>query len=205
MNSSRFEVASANLERAVATLETATDETVHQSIIAVRNELQGAIALLVDGIQAAGEKSISAYESSSERVAKAVDGRMSDLTDRLSAELATLANRLPAEVESLNQAMIQIRTQIQRATRAMDDSVSQLAHRTPEAMREQLNAYDRALAKAMDHFSGTLDQWSEKVTAIEQFASDLRQSNMLRTAPHHTPLVPVTSPTTREPAAAAAS
>lgn len=174
ITASRFEKSSAQIEQAVATLREVSDDAAEQSVAAVRNELEGAIRVLVDRIRESGVETIAAYQQSSEQVVTAVDGRMSDLTDRLSAELTTLASRLPAEVESLNQSMSQIRIQIQRATRSMEDSAAQLAQRTPEALRNQLDAYDHALAKAMDHFNGTLQQWDGKLTALERFSLDLR-------------------------------
>jgi MotA/TolQ/ExbB proton channel family len=169
-----FGSSTANLESAVSTLKAASDETVGQSVVAVRKELETAIHSLVSGLEGSTSQTIKAYEESSQRVVSAVDERMSDLTDRLSAELTTLAARLPAEVESLNQSMIQIRVQIQKATRSMEESVSQLAHRTPEALTMQLDAFDKALGKAMDHFSGTLHQWDGKLGALELLAVELK-------------------------------
>jgi ABC-type transporter Mla subunit MlaD len=164
-----------HLEAAVKTLKEASDETVGQSVVAVRKELETAIHSLVTGLDGSTSQTIRAYEQTSQRVVSVVDEKMSDLTDRLSAELTTLAARLPAEVESLNQSMIQIRIQIQKATRSMDESVSQLAHRTPEALAAQLDQFDKALSTAMDHFSGTLHQWDGKLGALESLAAEMRR------------------------------
>jgi hypothetical protein len=71
--------------------------------------------------------------------------------------------------------MIQIRIQIQKATRSMDESVSQLAHRTPEALAAQLDQFDKALSTAMDHFSGTLHAWDGKLGALESLAAEMRR------------------------------
>ncbi len=179
---STFAGSTEHLERAVATLAKASDETVGQSVLAVRRELEIAIKNLVEGIAGSSADTIRAYQESSGKVVAVVDERMSDLTDRLSAELTTLAGRLPAEVESLNATMNQIRAQIQKATRSMDEAVNQLAHRTPEALRAQLDAYDHALATAMDHFSGTLQQWDGKLVAIEKLTLALT-----KTAPANPP------------------
>jgi tetratricopeptide (TPR) repeat protein len=174
-NAGRFERSSGNLEQAVVVLRDASQKTVEESVVAVRRELEISLRTLADGIAASGDKTIAAYEQSSGRLIEAVDERMSDLTERLSAELTTLANRLPAEVESLNQAMALIRSQIQKATHSMDGAVNQLAARTPEILKAQLEQYDRALAKAMDHFSGTLEQWDGKVSSIAMLTGELRQ------------------------------
>jgi hypothetical protein len=53
--------------------------------------------------------------------------------------------------------------------------VNQLAHRTPEALATQLDAYDKALAKATDHFAGTLEQWDAKLDSIQALSGELRQ------------------------------
>jgi chromosome segregation ATPase len=173
-----FSASTAHLEAAVATLRSASDETVEASVHAVQNELQRTMASVLDGLRDVGTQTIAAYETSSERVSHAVDDKMSDLTDRLSAELTTLASRLPSEVEGLNQSMNQIRIQITKATRSMEDAVQQLAHRTPEALKTQLDAYDGALAKAMDRFSGTLLQWDEKVSVIEAFTTQMQKASL---------------------------
>jgi chromosome segregation ATPase len=174
-SSADFAAATNHLDAAVATIRDSSDETVRQSVTAVRSELHEALAGVAASLRTVGEQTISAYEASSQRVAAAVDGKMSDLTDRLSAELTTLASRLPAEVESLNNAMGLIRTQIQRATRSMDAAAQELAHRTPEALHKQFEEYDKALARAMDHFSGTLESWDAKIGVIQEFSVDLRR------------------------------
>jgi chromosome segregation ATPase len=174
-SSADFAAATNHLDAAVATIRESSDETVEESVAAVRSELQDALASVATSLRVVGEQTISAYEASSQRVASAVDGKMSDLTDRLSAELTTLASRLPAEVESLNNAMGLIRAQIQKATRSMDAAAQELAHRTPEALHKQFEAYDKALARAMDHFSGTLESWDAKVGVIQEFSVDLRR------------------------------
>jgi ABC-type transporter Mla subunit MlaD len=173
-----FSASTTQLEAAVTTLRAASDETVEASVHAVQHELQRTMASVLDGLRDVGTQTIAAYETSSERVSHAVDNKMSDLTDRLSAELTTLASRLPSEVEGLNQSMNQIRIQITKATRSMEDAVQQLAHRTPEALKTQLDAYDSALAKAMDRFSGTLLQWDEKVSVIEAFATQMQKASL---------------------------
>jgi hypothetical protein len=171
----RFESSTRNLEHGIEKIVSASDETVEKSAAAVRRELEESVKLLVTSVGETGQATIDAYEASTNRVVRAVDERMSDLTDRLSAELTTLSSRLPAEVESLNEAMKQIRNQIQQATRSMDNSVKELAQRTPEALRNQLDVYDKALAAAMDHFSGTLLQWDTKLESIGALAKELRR------------------------------
>lgn len=175
----RFDQSSGHLERAVATIQSVTDETVESSVAMVRQELENAIHTLVQGLRQTGLETTAAYQASSELVVRTVDAKMSDLTDRLSAELTTLASRLPTEVESLNQAMLQIRAQIQRATRSMDDAVNQLAHQAPNALSAHLDLFDRALGKAMDHFSGTLEQWDGKISAIESLVEELRKVTVI--------------------------
>jgi hypothetical protein len=174
-SASDFAAATNHLDAAVATIRESSDQTVRESVTAVRTELHDALAGVAISLRQVGEQTIAAYEASSQRVATTVDGKMSDLTDRLSAELTTLASRLPAEVESLNNAMGMIRSQIQKATRSMDAAAQELAHRTPEALHRQFEEYDKALAKAMDHFSGTLESWDAKVGVIQEFSLDLRR------------------------------
>lgn len=170
-----FGSATERLELATRTIQEASDRVVNDSMDTVRQQLQTAISELVVQLGETSKNTISAYQVSTEAVIEAVDERMSDLTDRLSAELTTLAARLPAEVEALNRAMDQIRTQIQVATRSMDSAVQQLAQETPKKLQTHLDVYDGALAKAMDHFSGTLADWNGKIAEVATLSAALHR------------------------------
>jgi chromosome segregation ATPase len=156
----------ARLEEAVSKIQRISNDAAQDSVRAVRDELQGAIERMSGAMQAFGERSVRAYEESSGRVIGAVDGRMSDLTDRLSAELTTLAARLPEAVEEMTGAMKDAQRRMTHAVKTMDDAVRQLDAGTRKSLAAQLAEYDRALAQAVDHFSGTLSNWDGRVAEL---------------------------------------
>lgn len=188
-HSTEFQNAASALESTVSAIQTTTHNEISESVGVVKGELERTVHELIQGLSGLSNSTISAYENSSNKVVSAVDGKMSDLTDRLAAELTTLGSRLPAQVEDLNRSMAIIRAQIQKASRSMDDAVNQLANQTPELLARQLREYDGALGTAMNHFSGTLAQWDDKITAITGMADSLEKiaDNLDRLLPDDEP------------------
>jgi hypothetical protein len=177
-----FRDSSSLLQASVAHLSATTEDVkgVLQAAIAessrgVSESLVAAVQEFRSGLEAVGAKTVAAYEESSSRVIEAVDDSMTDLTDRLSAELNTLAARLPAEVEQLNGAMAATRREIQTAIRSLEASVKALATESPDILNKHLDLYDGALAKATDHFGGTLKAWDDKITDIGQLVGEMRR------------------------------
>jgi ABC-type transporter Mla subunit MlaD len=82
---------------------------------------------------------------------------------------------LPAEVEQLNGAMAATRREIQTAIRSLEASVKALATESPDILNKHLDLYDGALAKATDHFGGTLKAWDDKITDIGQLVGEMRR------------------------------
>jgi ABC-type transporter Mla subunit MlaD len=170
------------LRDSAAHLSASTDEmksvlvnSIAESSRGISEGLVTAVQGFTSGLEEIGTKTVAAYEQSSGRVIEAVDESMTDLTDRLSAELNTLAARLPAEVEQLNAAMGATRREIQAAIRSLEVSVKALANESPEILNKHLDVYDGALAKATDHFGGTLKNWDDKLSAIGDLAVGMSQ------------------------------
>jgi ABC-type transporter Mla subunit MlaD len=157
--------------RATATLGSELSERVNEVVSLWPAQFEN----LTVAMEQAHQRTVDAYRGSTEELVNAIDTRVADLTDQLSSELSTLAARIPSEVQALNESMIRIRVQIQKVTRSMDDSVQQLAVQTPASLTAQLKAYDEALAKAMDRFSGTLGTWNRSVTEIQTYSTAMQQ------------------------------
>jgi hypothetical protein len=161
--SSTFGTAAERLEAAVGQIQRISADAAHDTARAAREELQAAIAGMSTALRDFGTQNVAAYEASSRRVIEAVDGRMSDLTERLSAELNTLMVRLPDVAESMTTAARSVRMQLERAVRGLDDAVRQLDVASRQSLKAHLEEYDGAVAKAIDHFSGTLFVWDGRV------------------------------------------
>lgn len=173
----RFERASGELESAVTTLRGASDKIVKIGTEAVASQLGSAIAAMSESLEQTGRRTIAAYEESAGRVVEAVADNMTDLTERMSANLATLGGQIGEQADSMGHVMSDIKRQVEFATRTNRESLDQLAKTTPEVIKAQLSEFDRALARAVDHFSGTLEQWDGKLSAIEELAGELRRAS----------------------------
>jgi ABC-type transporter Mla subunit MlaD len=147
--------------------------SIAESTHGITEGLITAVQGFTGGLEEVGAKTVAAYEQSSERVIEAVDESMTDLTDRLSAELNTLAARLPAEVEQLNGAMAATRREIQAAINSLESSVKALAQESPKMLNNHLDVYDGALAKATDHFGGTLRSWDDQAGLLTKAADQI--------------------------------
>lgn len=164
--SSAFTGAAARLEAAAAKIQTLGAETAQDTARAAREELQAAVDQMATALRVFGAQNIEAFESSSRTVVESVDERMSDLTDRLSAELNTLTVRLPEVAESMTNAAKTVRIQLEKAVRGLDDAVRQLDVASRQSLKARLEEYDGAVAKAVDHFSGTLLIWDGRVNEL---------------------------------------
>jgi len=161
--STTFGVAAERLEAAVGQVQRLGVDAAQDSARVAREELQAAVVQMASALREFGEQNVAAYEASSGRVIEVVDGRMTDLTDRLSAELNTLLVRLPDVAEAMTGAAKTVRAQLDRAVRGLDDAVRQLDAASRQSLKARLEEYDGAVAKAVDHFSGTLLVWDGKV------------------------------------------
>lgn len=185
----RFEGATANLTEAVATIRDVASVTARESAASVQVELQAAIDAMNRELVRLTETNVAAYETATQRVIDVVDSRVTDLTDRMSAELATLSARLPEAVETMHQSTRRMQEQLQVATHRIGDALRELSERTPEALRVQLQQFDQALARAMDHFSGTLHQWDGKVDELGSLARSIESLTPRLQPPPITPPV----------------
>lgn len=193
--SAQFDAAADRLERAAGRIESLSTDAAEEAARAARAELQHAIAEMVGALQRFGSETASSYEASTGRVISSVDTRMSDLTDRLSAELTTLSARLPEAMEQLSDATREVRTHVTRAVRSLDEAVRQLDAGTRQSLQTQLGEYDKALAEAVDRFSGTLTMWDGKVADLATASAEMKAAMDIRKNQvadvHHTISLPV--------------
>jgi hypothetical protein len=95
-----------------------------------------------------------------------MDARVSDLTDRLSAELQTLATRLPESAAEITRAAGVLRQRLDAAVRGLEQAVKTLDVSTAQSLAARLEQYDKLVAQAVDHFSGTLLTWDSKLSEL---------------------------------------
>lgn len=174
--STTFGAAAERLEAAVGQVQNLGVSAAEDTARAAREELQEAVTQMTAALTEFGDRNVKAYEASSGRVVQEVDGRMSDLTDRMSAELNTLTVRLPDVAESMTGAAKMVRTQLERAVRQLNDAVRQLDVSSGQSLKARLEEYDGAVAKAVDHFSGTLLLWDGKVAALTDAVRDIESA-----------------------------
>jgi ABC-type transporter Mla subunit MlaD len=173
MNADQFRESSGRLDGAVAALAGASAQAVDDSMEAVREELQAAVQGMISGMTDTSQRTVAAYEDASRKVAEALDEQMTDLADRLRGELATLAAQLPAEMQKLHEASAAIKSSVDRALKSLDAAVGQLSSQSTEVMRAHLVEYERAVASAITHFSGTLTLWETRTAALEHATTGL--------------------------------
>jgi len=161
-----FGASAQRLEAAVGQIRQLGHDAALDTARAAREEMQAAIVQMSESLRDFGAQNIVAYETSSRGVIEAVDNSMSDLTERLSAELNTLMVRLPDVAATMTSAAKQVRAQIANAVRGLDDAVRQLDVSSNQSLKTRLEEYDGAVAKAVDHFSGTLVMWDGKVSEL---------------------------------------
>ena len=182
--SARFEGATLSLEATVGTIRDMASSTARESAASVQVELQVAIEAMNREMVRLTQSNVEAYESATTRVIDVMDTRVSDLTDRISAELTTLSGRLPEAVETMHLSTKRMQEQLTSANQSISEALRELSTRTPEALRAQLEQFDQALARAMDHFSGTLLQWDGKVEELAVLARSIESlSTGLRDRP----------------------
>lgn len=172
--SERFEHSASRLAEAAGKIENVGRATAADSAEAVRVQLEGTVREMTAALEGFGRTTAEAYEASSEKVIGAVDNHMTDLTERLSAELATLSKRLPEVADEITRAVKETRLQLDKAVKALDHTVKELDAGAERALKTQLTAYDGALARAVDHFSGTLATWDDKVGSLTATIERLR-------------------------------
>ena len=172
--SANFDAASTRLETAAGRIESLSTSAAEDTARVARDELQRAIGEMAGALQRFGIDTAASFEASTGRVIGAVDTRMSDLTDRLSAELTTLSARLPEAMEQLADATREVRMHVKSAVRSLDEAVRQLDAGTRQSLQAQLTEYDKALASAVERFSGTLSMWDGKVSDLASASADMR-------------------------------
>jgi hypothetical protein len=170
----RFEKASGELQGAVSSLRDASNDVVETTTRALTAQLDSAITAMSESLTTTGQRTIAAYELSANRVVEAVAENMTELIERLTANLATLGSQIGEQSDSMSHVIGDIKRQVEFAARNNRESLDQLAKATPEVIKAQLSEFDRALAKAVDHFSGTLEQWDGKLSGVEDLTAALR-------------------------------
>lgn len=174
--SDAFNLAAGRLEGAVGSIQSLGPETASASLEALQKGLDDTVRRFSESLTSFGDRNVAAYEQSTGRVVQVVDNRTSDLTDRMSAELSTLARRLPEATSEISQAVKSMNVQLQRAVATLQQSVRTLDTGTTETLAARLKAYDEMVARAVDHFNGTLMTWGGRVEELTSAVASLRDS-----------------------------
>lgn len=171
---SLFSAGAERMEGAAARIEHLGTEAAELALRAVRDQVQQAVGDMAAALREFGDRSVSAWDSSSARVVEALDARVTDLTDRLSAELQTLAQRLPESASEITRSAGILRQHLRAAVRSLEQSVRSLDTSTSQTLTARLAEYDRLVAQAVDRFSGTILTWDGKLTELGDAGRELR-------------------------------
>lgn len=170
----QFDTAASRLENSAGRIEGLSVEAAESSAHAARAELQLAIADIATALRQFGIESAASFELSSGRVIASVNAGLSEMTDKLAPSLNALSVGLPDAMSRLAGATREAPAEIVRAVRALDDAVRQLDAGTRQSLAAQLAQYDKALAEAVDRFSGTLTMWDGKIADLASVSNELR-------------------------------
>lgn len=156
------------LEAAAARIGKETIDSTNSLLESVRAEVEAAVAAMTASLTQFGDRTVAAYDESSAKLIENLDARVSDLTDRLSAELQTLAARLPEAASDITRSAAVLRKQLDKAVRGLEQAVKQLDVSSSQSLKARLEEYDKLVAQAVDHFSGTLLTWNGKLEELNE-------------------------------------
>lgn len=99
--------------------------------------------------------------------------RTAEVLGGAAAELQLVAVRLPESAAEITRAGKLLRRQLRDALHGLDQSVRALDAGSTETLAARLAEYDAMVAKATDHFSGTLLGWDGRIADVGAVARDL--------------------------------